>query len=81
MRQRLLRAPQCGDGTAAPHADAIVSSLHATIPLSGTATRPALEGVLTYAAARASLPRAARTVVLLLTDGYPDEEDCPDNSL
>ncbi|MEY4513500.1 MAG: hypothetical protein RLZZ450_5622, partial [Pseudomonadota bacterium] len=41
----------------------------------------ALEGVLTYAAARASLPRAARTVVLLLTDGYPDEEDCPDNSL
>lgn len=63
------------------HADAIVNSLHATIPLAGTATRPALEGVLTYAAARASLPAQRRAVILLLTDGYPDEEDCPDNTL
>jgi hypothetical protein len=75
-------SPSVPLGQLPAHASAIVNSLHATIPLAGTATRPALEGLLRYAALRSSrAERAVRTVVLLLTDGYPDEGDCADNTL
>jgi hypothetical protein len=63
------------------NASAIEQSLDATIPLAETATRPALQGALEYMRARGKLPEHnARQIVLVVTDGYPDETDCPDNS-
>lgn len=60
--------------------DAIVQSLQATLALAGTATRPALEGSLTYARAEAARRDNTRVLIVMITDGYPDQYDCDDNS-
>jgi len=72
--------PDVPMGTLPEHGAAIAASLSATLPLAETATRPALEGALQFMRQRASDEGSgARQVVLLVTDGYPDEADCPDN--
>jgi hypothetical protein len=43
------------------------------LPTSGTATRPALEGAISHARAWAESHPDSKTVVLLVTDGLPDE--------
>lgn len=73
--------PDVPMGTLPEHGAAIAESLRATLPLAETATRPALEGALAYLRERASgAAQDARQIVLLVTDGYPDEVDCPNNS-
>lgn len=68
-------------GTLPEHGAAIAESLHNTLPLAETATRPALEGALSFLRDRASgAGKGARQIILLVTDGYPDEADCPNNS-
>jgi hypothetical protein len=69
----LVRLPEQGA--------AIAQSLRGTLPIAQTATRPALEGALAFLRQRASSGgREARQIILLVTDGYPDEADCMDNS-
>ena len=52
------------------------------LPLAETATRPALEGALAHTRARAKTPGFnARQIILLVTDGFPDEADCNDNTV
>jgi len=59
----------------------LTASLDATRPNSETATRPALEGAVQHVRARLSQPdNDARIVILLVTDGLPDEDDCSNNS-
>jgi hypothetical protein len=73
--------PDLALGKLPEHASAVAASLGATLPIANTATRPALEGALSYAHARTSTPGYnARQIILLVTDGYPDEADCPDNT-
>jgi len=73
--------PDVPMGALPEHGAAIAASLANTSPFAETATRPALEGALQYMQKRASAAgNTARQVVLLVTDGYPDEADCPNNS-
>jgi hypothetical protein len=73
--------PDVPMGALPAHGAAIAASLASTLPVAETATRPALEGALQYMQKRASVPEnSARQVILLVTDGYPDEADCPNNS-
>jgi hypothetical protein len=73
--------PDVPMGTLPEHGAAISESLHKTLPLAETATRPALEGALSFLRQRASgAGKDARHIILLVTDGYPDEADCPNNS-
>jgi len=74
------QAPNILAGELPAQGDAIVRSLQATLPLAGTATRPALEGSLAYARREAEQRANTRVVIVMITDGYPDEEDCEDNS-
>jgi hypothetical protein len=68
-------------GSLPENGNAIEQSLAATLPLAETATRPALQGALAYVRSRAKLTgQSARQIVLLVTDGYPDEADCSDNT-
>lgn len=66
----------------ATNAAVIGSSLDATRPTSQTATKPALEGGMAYVRERlASTGYNARIVLLLVTDGEPDQDDCTGNTL
>lgn len=73
--------PDVPMGELPAQAAAVSDSLANTVPLSDTATRPALQGALMYARQRLSREGSnARVVVLLVTDGTPDAEDCADNT-
>jgi len=70
--------PDVPMGPAITNAAAIRSAVDATCPDGDTATTPALEGALEYFADRSSAPGYnAQPMVLLITDGEPDENDCP----
>jgi hypothetical protein len=57
------------------NAAAIASSLSAYVPQGGTPTRPALEGVVQQAHAWGSLHPSHRLIIVLATDGEPNDCD------
>jgi hypothetical protein len=54
-------------------AQAIIDSLAAHSPSGGTPTLPALEGAMRYAISHAALNPARKTIVVLATDGAPND--------
>lgn len=74
--------PDVPMATLPQNASLIASSLDATMPNSSTATRPALEGAMAFVRQRLATPGYnSRIIVLLVTDGEPDQEDCDGNTL
>ena len=58
-------------------AQGIVASLNNHTPRGGTPTRPALEGAINYASSHAASNPGRKTIVVLATDGAPN--DCNSN--
>ncbi len=63
--------------TALPNTTTLKAALDATTPGGGTPTRPALDGAMTYAAAQQAKNPNTKVVVVLVTDGDPN--DCSSN--
>ena len=79
---RDYETPDVPMGRLPEHAIAIMQSLGLKIPLTDTATRPALEGALTYARRRIARPDYnARMIVALIADDGPEPDDCPNNDV